>query len=299
VVIAIIVILLAIAVPSMRAVGGGVQISAGKTTLRSMLVSARAEAQARGFVVGVRFQRSETGRTYGIVLHPLDPLTMYMPETSSSYKPTPIVMFAPKDREPVKFPQGVELAADLDVDRDSNNNVNDTDRDLNLTDYLPGSTTFTVLFGPNGQLVVRPVAAVQRRTEETSVYNMDVDLNGDGWPDSLDDHDSIFEEPRLDNHEYRIRSTDSKQIRRLEDPPASGRFVEVQWMFKADDRWVKSKGPNTNPVPELSVNELWIYDQTARADAGPAPWSNYLKHQADSAHLRINPYTGQLEKASY
>jgi hypothetical protein len=149
---------------------------------------------------------------------------------------------------------------------------------------LADCTTFTVLFGGNGQLAIKRVAVAQRWDVNETNRN----------------RDSVFVGP-----DYPVNNSANLRDRKL-----------VPGVVR-DDR-VPGKGANNLASPadlafpsplvdpavqeicsEYSVNSMYILDQTARKEAGAAPWSSYLKQRASDARVLVNPYTGQLAKPSY
>ena len=156
VVAAIIGIILAIGVASMRALTGGVQTGAAVTALKSLFASARAEAAARGHLVGVRFQQDDNGNTYGVIIYPANVVPADEPGP-----PAYLVFQAAPNREPIRLPQGVELAAGKMVGND-----------VELVgDRLRDNTTFSVLFSPNGQVTVRLIRVIQRSNTDSVFYD--------------------------------------------------------------------------------------------------------------------------------
>jgi hypothetical protein len=147
----------------MRALTGTVQTGAAETALKSIFASVRAEAASRGHVVGVRIQQDANGITYGVIVHPAEAA---LQDPNGRY----VVFTAPAGREPIRFAQGVELAAGtMDVSTPAVG-------DVSLTANLKDNTTFTVLFSPTGQVVVKRVLVTQRDNTMDSVF---YDVNDD------------------------------------------------------------------------------------------------------------------------
>ncbi len=299
VVAAIVGILLALAVVSLRALGGGVQEGAARTTLKTVLASARADAASRGHVVGVRIEQyrypcpvdslrnalgartrhAEDGATYAVIVYPLrvaSPQTWAMllgPSPTAAWQAAlgavqEDLFVAAPNREPVRFPAGVELAAggEVWVNRDGDSDVDDADADLSLTNYLAASTTFTILFSPTGQIVIRPVAVIQRHNRDSIFYGPDYIQPNPGDLGRIRDLD-----PRT--------HPENTAPMLLWDDRTPAPTVPAAWL-----RW--------------SQNALWIYEQNARKEAGARPWSTYLKGKGKTAQVLINPYTGQLQEPS-
>jgi len=260
--IAIIVIVLAIAVGSLRALTGTNQMGAARTMLHTLLASARAEASARGHLVGVRFQQSADGTTYGVIIWPREPQPPGL-----NY----VFFEAAPNREPFRFPAGVELAAGSMVVSP------DADGNASLTTGLANSTTFSIVFEPTGQLAFRTIRVGQRRVEDP--------VNPQNAYGVEDPRDGIFDD--APNQNPRVEPL----------PGTSTPNYTVNWLLAGDALPAYPPFLPARPGiqnPELTENSLWLYDQAARRDAGPQPWTNYLRHQQRAARLLINPYTGQL-----
>jgi prepilin-type N-terminal cleavage/methylation domain-containing protein len=276
VVVAIIAIVLAIGVTSLRALTGGVQENAARTTLASLLASARAEATGTQQIVGVRFEQDAKGYTYGVIVH-LAPDWHVWPSRSNDF----ITMVAPKGREPVRFPKGVEFAAadELSCDRDSDGDVDADDANLALSRDILDATTFTILFAPSGQVMVRNVCVTQRCVIDPT--------DGVIWDNATD---TIFQAPDgPDSTDYMLNPR----------PPAeTGLSVEVSWLLRGDGRWPNACDGTNLLGYESSVVALYVYDQVARREAGSAAWTNYLKNQAPAVLVQVNPYTGLIQKPS-
>jgi prepilin-type N-terminal cleavage/methylation domain-containing protein len=298
VVVGIIAIILTIAITSLRALTGGVQEGSARTVLKTLLASARAEAAAKGHVVGVYFtqyrfppdyplapgasRQAEDGTTFGMIVYPARcyPNWNESPPTGYSLRDRFIKtqpagalqdaaarmadsdwLYVPVDgRDPTRFPQGVELAIGID------SNVADPLNDAAMmgTNVI-NNTTFAVLFSPTGQVTIRRVAVIQRSNRDSVVYGPDYT-----WPPS---GDAAF-----------LTNIDG------------ARPTDVVPLLLRDQR---QYSPNTLPPdpPKMSQNSLWLYDQTARKQTA-RPWTDYLKGRGKSPHILINPYTGQLEEPS-
>jgi len=303
----IIAIILGVAIASLRALTGGVQVGAARTMLRTVLASARAEAAARGHVVGVRFQQyhypptfapagvriprqAEEGATFAVIIHPLKdaawPVTPYPPRPATAdlqtlksrfraslpwidaYDTSALFVAAP-GREPVKFPQGVELAAGFSAPKNAADETN-----LNQALYANADvTTFTVLFSPTGQVVTRRVAVVQRHNR-----------------------DAVFYYPHPVNYVYppMLARGDAGFLEEYDGP----RPADIVPLLLSADAPYPPPAATYVPPTERSQSEIWLYDQNARKQAGAQPWTNYLKGQGKSVRILINPYTGQLEEPS-
>lgn len=260
--IAIIVIVLAIAVGSLRALTGTNQLGAARTMVQTLLASARAEASARGHLVGVRFQQSADGTAYGVIIWPREPQP-----PGVGY----VFFEAAPNREPFRFPAGVELAAGSMVVSP------DAAGDASLTTGLANSTTFSIVFEPTGQLALRTIRVGQRRVRDpvnplSNLYGVE------------DPKDAVFDD--APNVNPRVEP----------EPGTTTPKYTVRWLLAGDALPANSYVPGKPGIqnPELTENSLWLYDQVARKDAGPQPWTNYLRQQQREARLLINPYTGQL-----
>ncbi len=293
VVVAIIAILATLAIVSVKALTGGVQEGAARTALRSILASARADAAGRGHIVGVRFEQyryppldypipanvrpprqAEDGATFAVFVYPVrshpegaliaDRLIRSVPPALQANVAAMIagdmVFAAAVGRDPIRLPQGVELAVGLDPAAPPANN----DAVLQPQNLL-NATSFTILVAPNGQTAVKPVSVIARNNWDPVFYGPDFKkLYDEGQPGYV----SSYDVPRP---------------------------VDVAPMLLRDDRPFAPPAASIAPLSEMSVTQIWLYDQNARRQAGPSPWTNSLSQPGRAARLNINPYTGQLQ----
>ncbi len=302
----IIAIILGIAIASLRALTGGVQVGAARTMLRTVLASARAEAAARGHVVGVRFEQyvypplftsavpggrparqAEDGATFAVTVFPatqtaagqaaINELKNWVGATIAPLVDTyaASLFVAADGREPTRFPQGVELAANIPYPNPANA-AEETANNNALTTNLRAYTTFTVLFSPSGQVAIRPAFVVQRHNRDSVFY-------------SAPDYPQLYPSgDPLHNPDFDARPTDVVPLLLPDDRMFVNLLNLASW----------TGNPPGFLADKLSQNRLWLYDQTARKQAGAQPWTNYLKGQGKSVQILINPYTGQLEEPS-
>jgi len=295
----IIAIILGVAIASLRALTGGVQVGAARTMLRTVLASARAEAAARGHVVGVRFQQyqlpnvagaarqAEEGATFGVIVFPametaagqaaISELKSWVGATLAPLVDTyaACLFVAADGREPVRFPQGVEVARDLPYPNPKNQAEEDANNEA-LTTYLRTYTTFTVLFSPGGQVVIQRAFVVQRHNRDSVFYS------GPDYPQLFPQGDPQY------NPNFDPRPTDVVPLLLRDDRSYVNLLNPASW----------TDNPPGLLADKLSQSRLWLYDQNARKQAGAQPWTNYLKGQGKSVRILINPYTGQLEEPS-
>jgi len=176
---------------------------AARTMLRSAFASAKAKAAAGQKYVGVRFQQNSQGRSYLVFVQPAE-------DQTDSY----LVMRAIPDTEPIPLPEGVELAELEGIENDRTTGSTATGPqygDINLfSDYLIDTTTFTVLFAPDGR-IVRKRVQIQSRGPEDTMFNNMID-NPDGKPPYLFREDPYLKPPNTRKDDYNEISQASLMI---------------------------------------------------------------------------------------
>jgi len=171
VVVAIIGILLGLTMPSFNSMMKSQQITSTKTLIRTALTQAQVYASSNQKYAGLRFQSDTKGRPHIILIENTHDTT---------YAPIP-------NARPVALPEGIGLiSASIDILAPAN-------RDLYLDDSnndqycLLGATTFTIIFSPTGQLVIKtPIVHPRNDFDQTMNVAAVVEAGGarfycDGW----------------------------------------------------------------------------------------------------------------------
>lgn len=175
IVMAIIIVMAALAIPSLTGLTRSSSDGAARTALRSLFSSARARAATYMQYVGVRFQQDRDGRMWAIMLQQPKPSNDF-PNGCPAYEPncTYLTFVAANDVDPIPLPKGVELArGDLASTNPPPTPIADnqfwwTPTLVSTTAPRPNNagnvpaTTFTVVFSPSGQIVRRDVHVAQR-----------------------------------------------------------------------------------------------------------------------------------------
>jgi len=147
VVVAIMAIMLAMAVPSIPGMLRSNKMASAKNTIKSTLGQAQAYAAATQKYAGVRFQQANNGRQYLVVI-----------EHRGDYEFTAI-----PNAKPAALPVGIALISGV-IDIISNDDLkNDSLRNYDPDDpalCMENLNTFSIIFSPTGQLVVKNVEVV-------------------------------------------------------------------------------------------------------------------------------------------
>lgn len=284
VVAAIVVILAALAVPSLTALTRGSNEGAMYTSLRSLFSSARARAAASQHYVAVRFQQDKEGRSYAVLLD--EAKGTDFPGGCPSYDMicTYLTFAASPETQPIPLPKGVEVAqGDVDLQTAPDNEwVARPDDKYDPIPYVP-ATTFCVVFSPSGQIVRRAVHVSQRlddppRTADPNVpvvqwdtvFNLTATQPGGAGlfvPDILDKTKSAKSPPQ-----------------NRSDPIPSPAFM--------------GKGTNTTtdatilkPLRFMSQTSMYIYDREKRVNAGDKPFTGCIQ-ALRVPKVSVNVYTG-------
>jgi prepilin-type N-terminal cleavage/methylation domain-containing protein len=160
VVVGIVLLLAALAIPSISALTENSNVSGTRNMLRSLLSSAKARAANSQKYVGVRFEQNTDGRTYGIMVEPPPGTNLFFPNGCPGSIWTPpgrrdpncscasgspdcvpgyLTLVESPQIEPIVFPRGVEIT--------HGNQLNN----------IASATAFTILFSPSGQVVRKNV----------------------------------------------------------------------------------------------------------------------------------------------
>ena len=161
VVMAIIGIIAAMALPALNSMITGQQASAARNLIRTALAQAQAHAAKSQKYAGIRFQFDKegwrTGQQYLVLIEKA-------PEGNGASE-----YWAIPNARPIALPKGVgviSLDHAADVTLDDNTGHHDTDW-ANYDDYgLPDATTFTILFSPSGELVSKTVQVKNRNSSD-------------------------------------------------------------------------------------------------------------------------------------
>lgn len=281
VVAAIIVILAALAIPSISAITSGANERAAVTSLRSLMGSARALAATTQRYVAVRFQQDAKGQSYAVLLQQPSTADQYFPNGCPPYEPncTFLTFKVNGQTQPVVLPAGVEFAAgDIDTGNadDPSLWVAPNPGQPNATGNVP-ATTFCIVFSPSGQ-IVRRRAHVSQNPDIPPVPNTSPGV-----------YDTVFNMTAGEPNGAGLLKPD---VVDSASPPATGPL---------DSNWDPPNRPSsptpeigTNPgdgwIAPMSQNSIWIYERQPRLDAGNAPYSGYIK--VNGLKVAFNTYTG-------
>jgi hypothetical protein len=180
-VVAIVAVLLALALPAAKQLFNTLQTPAGvKAMIGSALASARAIAAKEQQHVGIRFQHA-----YYKDDAPNSPLKtpQYMIYVIFDYEKTGLVdgFRAVEGIEPIKLPENIGVMDLVINDTDAINSDSEIDYALELVD----TTTFSVVFSPAGKLVVMQVQTRNRdgvpnlSTSEDDIINTEVSVRAE------------------------------------------------------------------------------------------------------------------------
>jgi Tfp pilus assembly protein FimT len=274
---AIIVLLIAIAVPSLSGLMRSSGDAAVQAALRSLFASARARAATSQQYVGVRFQQNRAGQSYAIMLAQAQAGGHFVNGCPNYQANCTYLTFVAADSvEPVVLPKGMELAqGDLDK------NTGDSQFVPFFQDVVP-ATTFTVVFSPAGQIVRRQVHVTQR-----SDRYKDVPSNPIHWWDPI--FNLRYPDQGLFPPEVIDKGTKPDDDNTDPDPDS---------MIFAEDPRPRPLGQVDEALePEISQNSLWIYERQRRLDAGSKPYTGFINPDPGNAApggklVMLNVYTG-------
>jgi Tfp pilus assembly protein PilE len=218
VVVAIIALLLAVALPALKQLFNTMQTPAGvKAMIASALASARAMAAKDQQYVGVRFQHACYIDSQGNIQPAQSPLKMpqymifikYQPpkQTGSNDQDT---FNAVEGIEPIKLPENIGVMDLVLTPAPGTTKSISDDADIDDTDdQLLDTTTFSIVFSPSGKLVVRDVLTRNRdgatagsaNQSEDDIINTSIQLEkgvAKFWQDNdpFDSHELIQEPSR-------------------------------------------------------------------------------------------------------
>jgi len=170
VVIGIIALMIAATTPAVLALVKSNKLSAARNLIRSALVLAQAHAAQSQRYAGVRFQFDrdgwEKGQQYLVLIEKAAP-------GSATYEYNAI-----PNTKPATLPMGIGVIA-LNAVVASNSNLSNGNLDDDLDHALGGllnATTFSIIFSPTGQMVVKKVQALARDVDDKTFGNqLDVD----------------------------------------------------------------------------------------------------------------------------
>ncbi len=144
IVVVIIAIMLTVTLPAVVGMVRSQKMSSAQNLVRSLLAQARAYAAKEQKYAGVRFQQAANGRQYAVVIeHVANDIRAYIAVPNS---------------KPLALPAGIGLISGQIDD----NAIADKDAFLGDDNLMAGARTFSIIFSPTGQLVVKQVAVQQR-----------------------------------------------------------------------------------------------------------------------------------------
>ena len=281
VVVGIIVLLAAIAVPTLSGLTANQNLAGARTMLRSLFASAKARATTKQRYVGVRFQQDRNGQTYAVFLEPaLDRGTAeygnfingcpnfpndadLYPDDSAFWRNgncTYVSFVASSDVQPFKFPQGIEFAeGSTNVDNNGNDDPSGQTGNTRLAGSPNDVTTFTVVFAPTGQVIRKRVFVGERGYIDRAT------LSAPQNDPALQQWDTVFNH----NADDAVGAVPENQRGLLlPDPLAQGREFEI------------------------SQRTMWVYDRARRISAGQTPFSNYVR--VNGTFVVLNPHDGSI-----
>ncbi|MBN2376728.1 MAG: prepilin-type N-terminal cleavage/methylation domain-containing protein [Sedimentisphaerales bacterium] len=145
------------------------RISSARNLIRNSLAQAQAYAQTNRKYAGLRFQFDRNGwsagRQYMVLIEKV-------PESVTAYEFNPI-----PNSKPLALPKNIGvITLPLDLQLLTEDQWLDDDPTLDGSDVLAGSTTFSIIFSPTGQLVVKDVNLKERFVNDP-VVNTLADVN--------------------------------------------------------------------------------------------------------------------------
>lgn len=282
-VMAIIVILAAIAIPALSGLTRVSSEGAARTALNSLFASARSLASRSQSYVGVRFQQTKEGRTYAVLLVPA-PDSEEFPNGCPGYSPDCMFLtfVAAGGSEPVLMPRGVELAGAEQIALYANpddptlwNADNATKTDCRS--YVR-ATTFTVVFSPAGQIVRKQVHVAQRRDQ----WKQDKSGN---WHKAWQDPVFNFAGGGKFSPDVQDKPPDIAPARDTDPDPQE----------QADGSDKGRTGSDTAKYQD-SQSSIWVYERDKRLEhtgfdvATCHPFTQYI--QTSGSLIQLNVYTG-------
>ena len=264
VVMAIIGLMLGLTMPSVNTMIHSHHLASVKTLIRSALTQAQVYAASNQKYAGLRFQQDLDGKQY-VVLIEHEPKGMSI----ISGKPVPAYIgeryTAIPNAKPIALPASIGLiTGDIDSYNDSFKNAYLADYDplnpiqdpLNPTKLLcfPDATTFTVIFSPTGQLVVKKVG-VRKRNDYDLTFGNYLAVNAPAPAPLL-----YYDNYNLSKKEWPFYDYD---------------FDSAIWCVRED-----------------STTSMYIYEMNDLVSANPL--ARYTDYVYQLEPLLINAYTGEI-----
>jgi len=170
VVVVIVGLMMTIGMPALKGMFAGNRVSQARNLIRTMLSEAQSLAVTQQRYVGVRFQYDkdgwENGRQYAVLVE-----KVAAGASIGIYEYNAVV-----NLKPMALPLGVgviSMVAQNDIDLDDTLNSLAKNGDGGIRDF----TTFTIVFSPAGQMVVKDVEVRSRLTFFDSTFNSEFEVN--------------------------------------------------------------------------------------------------------------------------
>jgi len=252
VVIGIVVLLATLVMPAFTEMLKSNRVSTAKFMVRTMLARAQAQAISNQKYAGIRFQFDrdgwELGRQYMVLIQN---------DTGTTYRAVP-------DEKAIPLPEGVGLIGNNVFDGD----LDDDDNSLAFTSgngSMNDSATFSIIFSPTGQLVIKDARVRPRPPfEEISGSNI--------WI-----HDAVINHTDLVD----LGNDDPKKALLFCDETVTDIGLNSKVIFNVP--WCYEE-PSTTGLYIFEVELMADVDQNSR-------FTNYVQ---DLVPLLVNRYTGEL-----
>jgi Tfp pilus assembly protein PilE len=274
VVIATIAILAGFALPAIRALLNSFETQSGaKTMISAALASARAIAAKEQRYAGVRFQQDLSGNQYMIFVVQDPTIMAYGFRAIEGVKPIKLsdsisvmdltIVTDRNEQNPANPRQEIRLDDPLLL-------LTGLERDALIDELreLTDTTTFSIIFSPNGKLVIHGIRVRNRNGFVDSPSNVNIS------------YDDVFNKKQQVDQKY-------NGYDRTANPPGAGMFYQDDYFGAA---W-----PNLSLGPEPSRNSFVICDKDKFRQAynNGRAWTDYLAQIAPN-RIYINSYMGTM-----
>jgi|GEM_PF-3137123 len=252
VVVSIIVLMLSLAMPNAAVLIRSQKLNSAENMIRSALAQARAHAAVNQRYAGVRFEFDRTGwqkgRQYLVLIE-------NQPVATNEFVAVPNV-------KPLIMPDGLgAISGDINGDAYlyDYNPVTNPDG-IPLPNCINGATTFSIIFSPSGQVVMKNVKVRPRIPDD-----------------------------KIINHKERVDILDNSAYREYKALLYCDDYVGINW----DPIYTSAIPYKPWCVVEYSTSGLYIYE-TEKMLAVSLPTLRWSEYVSKLTPMLINSYTGQI-----